>query len=185
VGTKGYDLARYSCSTIVDMSFGVRMLRALGLCACTTINENPEGCEVMSRDMHPTRGTRIPSKGLQSPLEGRVPRRDTGANKGSICRYNMLDSLLKASPLRALERSPQPSAWKVNSANFACTEFSEGRLLGVLSNSLTRSCITPVLLRHLIAGHLQRTRSGLCNVMAARSAQIGAPPNPISFPSGS
>jgi hypothetical protein len=33
VRTKGYDLARYSCSTIVDMNFGVRMLRALGLCA--------------------------------------------------------------------------------------------------------------------------------------------------------
>src|SRR5829696_4919765 len=31
---------------------------------------------------------------------------ETGANKGSICRYNMLDSLLKASPLRAQERGP-------------------------------------------------------------------------------
>ena len=45
--------------------------------------------------------------------------------------------------------------------------------------------IAPALLRQVIAGHLQRTRSGLCNVMAARSGQIGAPPNPISFPSGS
>ena len=35
--TKGCDLARYSCATIVDMNFGVRMLRALGLCACITI----------------------------------------------------------------------------------------------------------------------------------------------------
>ena len=34
------------------------------------------------------------------------PHRDTGANKGSICRYNMLDFLLKASPLRARERGP-------------------------------------------------------------------------------
>src|SRR5688572_30504303 len=65
--------------------------------------------------MHPTRGTRIHPKGVQSPLEGRQPHRDTGANKGSICRYNMLDSLLKASPLRARERDPQPSAWKVHS----------------------------------------------------------------------
>src|SRR5215208_2176989 len=40
---------------------------------------------------------------------------ETGANKGSICRYNMLDSLLKASPLRAWERGPQPTAWKGNS----------------------------------------------------------------------
>src|SRR5215203_5378538 len=36
----------------------------------------------------------------------RPPHRDTGANKGSICRYNMLDFLLKASPLRARERGP-------------------------------------------------------------------------------
>src|SRR5215210_8541355 len=57
----------------------------------------------MSRNTHPTRGTRIHPKGLQSPLEGPAPHRDTGANKGSICRYDMLDSLLKASPLRAQE----------------------------------------------------------------------------------
>src|SRR5687768_6868947 len=54
--------------------------------------------------MHPTRRTRIHSKGRLSPLEGLQPHRDTGANKGSICRYNMLDSLLKVSPLRARER---------------------------------------------------------------------------------
>src|SRR5215208_3317465 len=35
-----------------------------------------------------------------------APHRDTGANKGSICRNDILDFLLKASPLRALERSP-------------------------------------------------------------------------------
>src|SRR5215208_915224 len=34
----------------------------------------------------------------------RTPHRETGADKGSICRYNMLDALLKASPLRARER---------------------------------------------------------------------------------
>src|SRR5215204_5293157 len=55
--------------------------------------------------MHPTRRTRIHPKGLQSPLEGQA-HGETGANKGSICRYNMLDSLLKASPLRARERGP-------------------------------------------------------------------------------
>src|SRR5215204_3010994 len=58
------------------------------------------------------------------------PHRDTGANKGSICRYSMLDFLVKASPLRARVRGPQPSAWKVNSANFTCIGFSEiGRSL--------------------------------------------------------
>src|SRR5215212_11474604 len=56
--------------------------------------------------MHPTRRTRIPPKGLQSPLEGPAPHTDTGANKGSICRCNMLDFLLKVSPLRARERGP-------------------------------------------------------------------------------
>ena len=56
--------------------------------------------------MHPTRGTRIHPKELQLPLEGRATPEDTGANKGSICRYDMLDSLLKASPLRARERGP-------------------------------------------------------------------------------
>src|SRR5918995_5345290 len=65
--------------------------------------------------MHPTRGTRIHSKGLQSPLEVRATPQRHRENKGSICRYNMLDSLLKASPLRARERGPQPSVWKVNS----------------------------------------------------------------------
>src|SRR5829696_1480275 len=55
----------------------------------------------------------------------RVTLRYTRVNKGFICRYNMLDFLLKASPLQARESSPQPSAWKVNSANFAITEFSE------------------------------------------------------------
>src|SRR5215216_4694000 len=61
----------------------------------------------MSTYMHPTRGTRIHPKGLQSPLEGlRLPHRETGANKGSICTYKMLDSLLNASPLRARERGP-------------------------------------------------------------------------------
>jgi hypothetical protein len=38
------------------------------------------------------------------PLREDLPQRDPGANKGSICRYNMLDSLLKVSPLRAWER---------------------------------------------------------------------------------
>jgi hypothetical protein len=45
VRTKGYDLARYSCSTIVDMSFGVRMLRALGLYARRTIIRSLKGAK--------------------------------------------------------------------------------------------------------------------------------------------
>src|SRR5919107_5720710 len=53
-----------------------------------------------------------------------IPQRHR-ANKGSICRYIMLDFLLEASPLRARERGPQPSAWKWNSANFALSDFSE------------------------------------------------------------
>src|SRR5215208_1491506 len=77
--------------------------------------------------MHPTRRTRIHPKGLQSPLEVMATPQRHRENKGSICRYNMLDSLLKASPLRARERGPQPSAWKGNSANFALTEFSEAQ----------------------------------------------------------
>ena len=36
-------------------------------------------------------------------------------------------------------------------------------------------CIASVRSRQVIAGHLQRTRSGLCDVMAANSGQIGAP----------
>src|SRR5215212_6040264 len=61
---------------------------------------------------------------------------ETGVNKGSICRYNMLGSLLKASPLRARERPIQPSAWKVNSANFAFTAFSEVQALPLCSGAL-------------------------------------------------
>src|SRR5215208_1264635 len=56
--------------------------------------------------MHPTRGTRIHPKGLQSPLEGRSTPQRHRANKGSICRCNMLDFLLKVSPLRARGRGP-------------------------------------------------------------------------------
>src|SRR5215218_2262108 len=73
--------------------------------------------------MHPARGTRIPPKGLQSPLEGRAPHGETGAYKGPICRYDMLDFLLKASPLRARERGPQPSAWKECSTKIALAAF--------------------------------------------------------------
>src|SRR5215217_994329 len=52
--------------------------------------------------MPTTRGTRIPPKGLQSPLEGQGhPTGRQGENKGSLCSYNKLVSLLKASPLRA------------------------------------------------------------------------------------
>src|SRR5215217_1301565 len=52
--------------------------------------------------MPTTRGTRIPPKGLQSPLEGQGhPTGRHGENKGSLCSYNKLVSLLKASPLRA------------------------------------------------------------------------------------
>src|SRR5215212_4787747 len=44
-----------------------------------------------------------------------------GANKGSLCSYNMLDSVLKASPLRTREREAHPTK---------CVEgfFSEVRL---------------------------------------------------------
>jgi hypothetical protein len=95
-------------------------------------HENPEGCELMSRDTHPTRGTRIHPKGLQSPLEGRPPHGETGTNKGSICRYNMLDSLLKASPLRA--RGEDHST--------ECVEgvFYEIRLSGILGRALRAVC---------------------------------------------
>jgi hypothetical protein len=55
------------------------------------------------------------------------PHGETGASKGSLCRYNMLYSLLKASPLRARERGPQPTAWKVPSANFALKRSEKGR----------------------------------------------------------
>src|SRR5215217_4715186 len=65
--------------------------------------------------MHPTRRTRIHPKGLQSSLEGQATPQRHRANKGSICRYNMLDSLLKTSPLGARERGLHPSAWKVHS----------------------------------------------------------------------
>jgi hypothetical protein len=67
---------------------------------------------------------------------GGALHRETGANKGSICRYNMLDSVLKASPLRTRERGPfnQMCGWGFlrtspykSSANFAFTEFSEVR----------------------------------------------------------
>src|SRR5215217_6811211 len=54
--------------------------------------------------MHPARGTRIPPKGLQSPLEGRAPHRDTGPYKGPICRENAYPPSQWPSPLRARER---------------------------------------------------------------------------------
>ena len=63
----------------------------------------------------------------------RPPHRETRANKGSICRYNMLDFLLKVSPLRARERGPQPSAWKVNYPKYA--ELGVGGPLLVLAPS--------------------------------------------------
>jgi hypothetical protein len=73
--------------------------------------------------MHPTRRTRrIHPKGLQSPLEGQAPHRETGANGAFNCRYNMLDFLRRVSPLRALERGPQPTAWKGDSPKFADAE---------------------------------------------------------------
>src|SRR5215217_3506072 len=53
----------------------------------------------------------------------RPPHGETGANKGSICRYNMFGSLLKDSPLRTRERGPQPSAWKECSTKIALAAF--------------------------------------------------------------
>src|SRR5215210_1365376 len=97
----------------------------------------------MSRNTYPTRRTRIHPKGQQAPLEGRAPHRDTGANKGSICRYNMLDSLLKASPLRAGER---PSTECVEGA---LCELRLHGVLGSLGSSLRRVPETsiPILTR--------------------------------------
>jgi hypothetical protein len=62
----------------------------------------------------------------------RAPHRDTGPYKGPICRYDMLDFLLKASPLRARERSP----------------FTQVRGREILRTSQARSsrnlgCVTP------------------------------------------
>src|SRR5215212_4811559 len=42
------------------------------------------------------------------PFEGRSTPKGHRANKGSICRYDMLDSLLKASPLQAQEGGYSP-----------------------------------------------------------------------------
>ncbi len=68
--------------------------------------------------MHPTRRTRVHPKGLQSPLEGRPPHRDTGANKGAICRYNMLDTFSRPLLFEHRKRLIGASAWKVCSANY-------------------------------------------------------------------
>jgi Universal stress protein family len=79
--------------------------------------------EEISSDMHPTRGTRIHPKGLQSPLEGPDTPQRHRANKGSICGENA-PSLLKASLLfEHGKRLVEASAWKVCSANFALTQF--------------------------------------------------------------
>jgi hypothetical protein len=74
--------------------------------------------EEISSDMHPTRRTRIPPKGLQSPLEAQAPRRDTEANKGSICRYNMLHTFSMPLLFERWERLIEVSAWKVCPANY-------------------------------------------------------------------
>ena len=81
VRTKGYDLARYSCLQLFyGRGYELRGEDAESVGSVCTHNnhENPEGCEVMSRDIHPTRGTRIHPKGLQSPLEVGHPQRDRG-----------------------------------------------------------------------------------------------------------
>ena len=48
----------------------------------------------------------------------RPPHRDTGANKGSICRYNMLDIFSRPLLFECRERLIEASAWKVCSANY-------------------------------------------------------------------
>jgi hypothetical protein len=68
--------------------------------------------------MHPTRGTKIHPKGLQSPLEGRAPHRDRGANKRSICRFNMLDTFSRPLLSEHRKRLIGASAWQVCSANY-------------------------------------------------------------------
>src|SRR5918994_661281 len=68
--------------------------------------------EEISSDMHPTRRTRIHPKGLQSPLEGPTPHRDTGRIKapfaGTICSTSFLKPLL----FERRERLIEVRAWK-------------------------------------------------------------------------
>jgi hypothetical protein len=61
----------------------------------------------------------------------------------------------------------------------------KGRVLGsslLLSTSVT---VTEVRKRRRNGPRSAEIGRRLCDVMAASSGQIGAPPNPISFPSGS
>src|ERR687897_381950 len=78
--------------------------------------------------MHHTRGTRIRSEGLQSPLEVTPPHRETWANKGSICGYNMLDPFLRPLLFEHWREAHSPD----------CVEgkFSELRRAGVLGGRL-------------------------------------------------
>jgi hypothetical protein len=86
-----------------------------------------------------------------------APHRETEANKGSICRYNMFDFLLDASPLRARVRDPHPSAWKENPPNFVMTAFSE-----VHSESALVAKIALSIGASLVAAFSWAYVSGLC-----------------------
>jgi hypothetical protein len=83
----------------------------------TAANSNYHSYEI-TRDMHPTRRTRIHPKGLQSPLQGRLLHRGAETNKGSICRYNMLDSFSRPLLFEHRKRLTGASTWKVCSANY-------------------------------------------------------------------
>jgi hypothetical protein len=47
-----------------------------------------------------------------------APHRETGANKVSICRYNMLDIFSRPLLFECRERLIEASAWQVCSANY-------------------------------------------------------------------
>jgi hypothetical protein len=77
--------------------------------------------------MHHTRRTRIPPKGLQSPLQGRLLHRGAETNKGSICRYNMLDTFSRPLLFEHRKRLTGASTWKVCPANYFALSGLRGK----------------------------------------------------------
>jgi hypothetical protein len=75
----------------------------------------------MSRDMHPTRGTRIPPKGLQSPLEAADPTGRQGLIKLHL---QVQYALLPSYSIYSSSTGERPSTECVE------VEFSEVDLLG-------------------------------------------------------
>jgi len=105
------------------MNFGVRMLRALGLCAVTTIMRTLKGAKrsLVICTPQEARGSILRDCNHLWRVQN-TPQRHR-ANKGSICGENA-PSLLKASLLfEHGKRLVEASAWKVCSANFALTQF--------------------------------------------------------------